>query len=255
MNKIARKDNNVTHLQINSILVINTTNMSSCKKQLCLHLTQSNTQFKIGKFTSIVMGNIGSGKSTLLKMIKDHYDSKIKTFPEPVDDWKYYLEYTLAHPNENNEVVLQVVINQWFYKLKHLILPKCTQSVVMERSALESRQIFGRLYQEDTKVNEMGVKLLDKQFLENQIEPDFYVYVNTSPKTCILRKIHRGRDYEKIGTVSEELKLWSRYDRYYKDLINNLQRNGKIVFIIDGEKNKESVFEAFKASVIKYFHK
>ena len=228
--------------------------MATHKKQSCLYLTQGNTQFKIGKFTSIVMGNIGSGKSTLLKMIKDHYASKIQTFPEPTGEWEYYLQYTLAHPNENNEIVLQAVINQWYYKLKHLILPKCTQPVVMERSALESRQIFGRLYQEDNKLNEMGIKLLDKQLLENQIEPDFYVYVNTSPKTCVLRKTHRGRNYEKIGTISEELKLWSRYDRYYKDLINNLKVNGKLVFIVDGEKSKQSVFEAFKTSVIRYFH-
>ena len=228
--------------------------MSRQKKQPCLYLKHGDTRFKIDKFTTVVMGNIGSGKSTLLKMIKDHYAFKIQTFPEPTGEWEYYLQYTLNHPNENNEIVLQAVINQWFFKLKHLILPKCTLPVVMERSALESKQIFGRLYQEDNKLNEMGIKFLEKQFFENQIEPDFYVYVNTSPKTCVLRKTHRGRNYEKIGSISEELKLWTRYDRYYKDLIKDLKNNGKLVFIIDGEKSKQSVFEAFKTSVIRYFH-
>ena len=226
----------------------------STPKKSCLYLKQGDSQFKIDKFTSIVMGNIGSGKSTLLQMIKDHYALSIQTFPEPTAEWEYYLEYTLNHPNENNEIVLQSVINQWFFKLKYLILPKCTLPVVMERSALESKQIFGRLYQEDDKINEMGIKLIEKQFSENQIEPDFYVYVDTSPKTCIARKAHRGRSYEKIGSSKQELKLWSRYDQYYKDLIKSLKSNGKVVFIIDGEKNKQSVFEAFKTNVIEYFY-
>ena len=194
------------------------------------------------------MGNIGSGKTTLIDNIQKKYAKDIITFAEPIEQWADYLLFTKENAKEGNEALLQCIINDWFYDLKYNKIPDCkynNKTIIIERSALESYFIFVRWYREQGLLNQMSEKYLKHLFERNKMNVDGYIYIKTSPETCIKRKIQRGREFENNDTKND-IKYWETIDKYYEDLYTNLKVQGRTVYTINGEQTIDNVICQFE---------
>lgn len=138
-----------------------------------------------------VEGNIGSGKSTALGLLPDLLPG-VPIFREPVEEWgdlfRRYYEDPVAWALPFSLKVL----------LGHQAALKATDPlVVVERSPMSGRHVFGQLLFNDGKLSREEWDLFKEYCDVLGWTPDAVVYLHTPPDECSRRIEARGRPEER----------------------------------------------------------
>lgn len=180
-----------------------------------------------------IESNIGGGKSTLLSLISQR--TRLPIFLEPVDtDWKqglnlFYQDQTRWGFTFNLNVLN--TYHQW----------KDNQfKAVYERSPLSCYNVFTQLQYESHQLTDYEFELFQKFYKALAWKPDVIIYLRTLPKICLQRMQLRARACEKEVPLSY---LEAVHDKY-ETMIKSFYLSNEIpVFIIDGNRSKEFVYE------------
>jgi deoxyadenosine/deoxycytidine kinase len=186
----------------------------------------------------VIDGNIGCGKTTVIKRLND--DLRIPIFLEPLHKWNELLSLFYEEPSKwafpfNLEVMTG--FNDW----KRNSFP-----AIYERSPLSCRNVFTELNYESGHIHPLELKIFDKIYNELSWMPDMVIYIQTDPTVCASRMQERGRDCEKGVGLDYITKVHDKYEKMVK-----LPQSLPITHIVDGNKDKDQVFETVKALVEK----
>lgn len=176
-------------------------------------------------------GNGACGKSTVLKTISEKTD--LPVFAEPVEEWKEWLQiYYKDARRWAFTLNMQVLVS-----FKELSRRSVAPVAIFERSPLDCKEIFMKLFHDQGTVTEAEYTLFTKVYREISWEPDCIVYIRTSPDTCYERMVSRHRECEEAVEYAYIEQLHS----YYERAMAQLQRDKK-VYIVDGEASEEEVY-------------
>lgn len=189
----------------------------------------------------VVDGNIGCGKTTVIKEMNN--TTRIPIFLEPLHKWNELLALFYDDPNKwafpfNLEVM--TTFNEW---------KDNSFAAVYERSPLSCRYVFTQLNHEHHHMHDLELKVFDKIYKELKWDPEVLIYIRTDPDICVQRMKERARCCE--SNVS--LDYIRDVHRKYEDLVCNAElMAGICLHIVDGDQNKEKVFEDVKKIVEQY---
>eukprot|EP00941_MAST-03F_sp_MAST-3F-sp1_P005558 g5558.t1 len=191
-----------------------------------------------------VDGNIGAGKSTLLNALKKSLDAVC--FQESVEEWQNLLESFYADQK------------RWCYTLQSAILTDLrdqlckihSQSqrqrpyVIVERCPVSSWCFVG-LHHQNGNLNDQELAAYERLTHAMAWEPDIFVYLRASPKTCHERCMKRNRDGESGIPLSYIESLHNQYE----SLIRLLKKKKKPVITLDAEDPLPSIQKSFFSKV------
>jgi deoxyadenosine/deoxycytidine kinase len=202
-----------------------------------------------------IEGNIGAGKTTLAHQLVnycDQYDSvKFKLFEEPVSEWKSFGQ-------QQTNLLKLLYENPTKYSFDFqvsVLLTKCEQlhnytkstktNILVERTIESQTMVFVphlklNNYLTDCQY-EILIRLMNFQIKMNNLKPDLYIYLRTTPSIAKKRIQERGRIEEKDINIEYLQQLHDKYEEWFKNPSEN-------IMIIDGDKPIEmhSLFEAIR---------
>ena len=186
----------------------------------------------------IVDGNIGCGKTTVIKRLND--DIRIPIFLEPLHKWNELLTRFYENPSKwafpfNLEVMTS------FHEWKNNTFP-----AIYERSPLSCREVFTQLNHEMGHMHHLELSVFDKIYKELSWNPDALIYIRTDPDICASRMHERARACEKDVPLEYIKKVHQKYE----DMIESVHSSNNMkVFIVNGNRDKNEVYEEVKAIV------
>lgn len=211
-----------------------------------------------------IEANIGAGKTTFINKLKKYYSSNndIICIEEPVDEW-------LQFKDSNNNNILNMFYenqNRWSYTFQmnafmtriESIKKKYEQGKInfIERSIYTDKNCFALICKENGSINEIEWKLYNNwfQWLNNKfdVEPEGYIYIKTSPKTCYERIKKRNRTEESNIPLEYLNNLNEKHEKW---LISN-DNNNVPVLVLDGEEdfeNDEMVFMKYLEKINSFY--
>ena len=170
-------------------------------------------------------GSIGSGKSTVLERLRrDGYN----VFFEPIDQWKHLTKF--YQDKKRWSFTFQVEVLNSFLKCPDDGL------VVCERSPWESHNIFSKMLVTSGDMTVDEFELYGKIYDALAWKPDLFIYLRTSPETCMRRIKQRKRLCETNIDAPYLEYLNSMYDDVY-----NREYVG-----VDANKSHEEVYQSVK---------
>ena len=143
-----------------------------------------------------VEGNIGCGKSRLLADLAR--DWRVQC--EPVEEWRDILPLFYA-----NRQRWALAMNARAL-LSFADVPD-SEPVVVERSPLSCKEVFGRMHKNEGVLSEKEWQLLSDLYERVSWVPDVIIYLCCPPATCLERVQRRGRDGEQDVTHDYLAKL------------------------------------------------
>ena len=168
-------------------------------------------------------GTIGCGKSTLINAIKTKLslqtDIKCMYFPEPVSDWKPYLE--MAQKDSKMTAFLQTTVMSHYALVRATIRHQIERSkqvclFVVERSVYSAWSVFSQdLSDFDKKLVESIMKKIMRSWpLKDVI---FHVFFLTGEISVILDRVkQRNRHYEQQH-AKVYVELYHKYEKFMSD--------------------------------------
>ena len=195
-------------------------------------------------FVCSIDGNIGAGKSTLIQNF-ENYDNII-VIPEPIDVWTDQLNKCAENPKKFG-YQLQKLIAMHFVKCSKIVQKRKMENfledvnnlelIIIERSLDTSVKVFAN-YNHDKKIIATNqFHELQELMVNNTINFNCRILVDTSINVCQQRIKKRGRNFEKRLDYSYLCKLNDlHYELYY-----NFVATKQFTFRIDGDESMEHV--------------
>jgi len=187
-----------------------------------------------------VEANIGAGKSTLLRLLGNRKLNNIRYIQEPVNEWletkdstgKNILEYFYENQNKWS---FPFQMNS-FISRTHSIAESKDDVIFAERSVYTDKYCFAQNCYESGKMTEMEWNIYNKwhSWLVDsfKLKPEAYIYLRTSPQTCINRIKERSRNEESTIPLDYLEKLHQKHEEWLLDKNSDIP-----VLTIDAEKN------------------
>lgn len=165
--------------------------------------------------TFCVEGNIGAGKSTWLDMVKQsasrgarltgQLQELIEVVPEPVGTWQDVGGENLLEAFYNDPTRYAYTFQSYVF-VTRLLQENQSRSLpasvrLLERSVFCDRMVFVKAVHEAQHMSQLELKLYDSWFnpmlqMNPHLMPDGFVYLQTSPETCMRRLRKRNRSEE-----------------------------------------------------------
>ena len=205
----------------------------------------------------VIDGNIGCGKTTVIQRLNDEF--RIPIFLEPLHKWHEYLTEFYKDPKKwafpfNLEVLM--TFNQWIGN---------GFPAIYERSPLSCRYVFTEQNFESGHVHPLELNIFSKLYKKLSWSPDVLIYINTDPNVCYERMQTRARDCESHVSLDYLTNIHNKYT----NLVACCDPAARIPFrsvsapigirfnvpklhIIDGNKDKEEVYQEIAAIVRGY---
>jgi deoxyadenosine/deoxycytidine kinase len=92
-------------------------------------------------------------------------------------------------------------------------------------------------------MHKLELAVFDKVYKELMWNPDVLIYIRTNPEVCEMRMKERARECEKNIPLSY---IQSVHEKYEKMIETELVKIETKVFIVDGNLNKDVVYEQVK---------
>ncbi len=169
----------------------------------------------------VLEGSIGSGKTTLGKSICVYLNNigiRSKFYPETV-----YKEYLSIFISDMNKYALGYEL---FCSLQRLqtynqVLSDRNKGIVciVDRS-FDGDVVFSNVLFKDKILTKLEHEICNKWAIDNSdlVPPDYVIYLNSTPETCLLRTKIRNRPGEDGYNIDYYIKL----DAEYKNIFNNM---------------------------------
>ena len=202
-----------------------------------------------------IEGNIGAGKSTLLRKLADALNKRVA--PEPVDQWthmtdadgKNILELFYADPKKYAYLFQSIA----FRSRMRLVMDK-NPYYFMERSIHTDRKVFAETCREAGFLTDIEYDDYSRWYdfviehMGSRIKERGYIYLCTSPKTCMDRIKSRKREGE--GSISAEYlqQLHDKHTAWMNEADNVLWLDGNQDFV-----NDPDVFQSFITQIEEFF--
>ncbi len=205
---------------------------------------------KRGKFI-VIEGNEGSGKSTQVKLLYDYFvKHKIPIFSTkecsdgPIGQLirKFYISGERSGDKR--------ILNTLFIadRLDHITNEEDGMlnfiqdgiNVICDRYYMSSIAVTGGLYSETPHYwNEM-ISVYNQNIINrNLMKPDITFYIDTSPEISMERIQKRNGKKEIFDSMDSIQKIYDAYN----DAIYILRKRGDKIFVINGDRSEEEVFE------------
>lgn len=175
-----------------------------------------------------IAGNIGSGKSTIVDYLSTQ-NIQSNIVHEPVESMNSILDRFYKN------------MDQWAFTLQLFVIKlysdiveknkESANNLITERSQYESHEIFAK--QLKHMFTEEQSLIFEDYYKLNSKMPDCFIYIHTSPETCIRRIQMRGR--------KSEMNISYSYIYELHNLYVNAFMNKPNVFVINGEDSVENV--------------
>lgn len=184
--------------------------------------------------TFYVEGNIGSGKSTFCKWIENNFNNFSNVIYEPVDEWKKTTD------NKSNNLLDYFYKDpiRWAYTFQTMTLSSRIKSLdsytnknirFVDRSIYCDKNVFAKNCYENGIFTDIEWKLyldLFKSISNNfKFKPTAFIYIKTSPETCLKRIQKRNRNEEKnisleyLKQIHQKHEQWLNNDDFYIPII------------------------------------
>ncbi len=176
------------------------------------------------KKTYSIEANIGGGKSELLREIQKEFITYTQCFVNSKILKEFYSK------ENDNDFKLQKFIFQSYEKQWNQ--SKDEDSTVFFEGILSSHNVFSYISKENNRLSNEDFDELDNNYSPKSIQmnPDYVVFLNTSPENCYERIKRRNRGNEVEGINLEYLK---QIDKRYREYLSELDN----VIIIDTYEN------------------
>ncbi|XP_076470953.1 thymidine kinase 2, mitochondrial-like [Babylonia areolata] len=199
------------------------------------------------KYTVCVEGNIGSGKTTLLEHF--HNVPSVQIMAEPVDMWRNVRGHNALWEMHKDPARWGMTL-QTYIQLTMLDLhtsPQTEPVRIMERSIHSARYCFVENLHRNGQMLDMEYAILDEwyQWILNKqdVHVDLFVYLYTSPETCMERIKKRGRSEDARITLELVQKVHSLHENWLKHNILPCQAP---VLTIDADCDQADMVEKYK---------
>lgn len=193
-----------------------------------------------------VEGNIGVGKSTFINILKANWED-CEIVSEPVEMWKDIV-------NLDGKNILQTFyddIPRWAYsfqnvvcitrmmKIEDMIRNTDSKYIFLDRSLGTDKNVFEIMLYNQGKINHIEHSMYNLwcDFYHNYVrsqDNQIYIYLRSSPETCLQRIKKRGR----VEEESISFEYLKSLHEYHDAWLTNL--NISNVIIIDCEESFES---------------
>lgn len=178
-------------------------------------------------FVITIMGNIGSGKSTLIRSLNE---LKYSIIEEPIAKWGEWLELFYSNPSKyafsfQMKVLMDFDIDKNIDK----------DLLIVERSPVESKEIFARTLLENKMINDSEFSLLCEYHNKIAWQPNMILYLKSTPEVCIERIHKRSRECENGISI----KYLQQLHKNYEEFISN--EDTIPIFEIDADKSAKDV--------------
>ena len=156
-----------------------------------------------------IEGNIGSGKSTLIKNLSLKYKN-IVFLPEPVNIWNTIRDssgVTILEKFYSNQKRYSFSFQMMAYITRFVQLKEAINDtdtiIITERCMYTDREIFAKMLYDSSLMEDIEYSIYLHWFDEfiKDIRIDGYVYVKTTPETCLNRIKSRDRKGEQSITI------------------------------------------------------
>ena len=173
-----------------------------------------------------ITGCVGTGKTTLLRSFSDKSD--IATIEESIDKWKMIhstnlLEEYTKYNRRCMEFQLQIITNVNRLFFEEYGKAKENQIILTDRGNEDPHNIFIPAMLRSNRIDIVQAQILTEasKFMSQQLLPKYYIYLKSSPQTCIDRICKRGR-YEENGIERSYIEmLCSLYENWLLPLDNS----------------------------------
>lgn len=185
-----------------------------------------------------IESNIGGGKSTLLSRIQKN--TRIPVFLEPVDSWtmidSFYADNKRWGLTFNIEVLLSMSSwgNNRFFS-------------IYERSPMSCLEVFSQLQLDEGCMIQAEMDIFLRLYQEFGWSQDCVIYLDTSPDVCFERMRHRDRHCENNMKLEYLVKVHEKH----KEMVEGLKTKNTRLFIVDGSKNSEAVYNDVLQIILK----
>ncbi len=182
-------------------------------------------------------GNIGSGKSTIVQKLKDElkHEKSIIFLEEPVNEWikikdenKNIIEKFYEDPNKYSFPFQMMALISRFKIINDTINKTSENSVIItERSLFTDKHIFAKMLYDSNKINTFEYQIYNKWFDEfiTKLPEHKFIYLHTTPNTCINRIKTRGRDGEDKIDIDYLNKCNDYHDNMFSQVKHELKFN------------------------------
>ena len=197
--------------------------------------------------TVYIEGNIGSGKSTLTPILAE--DLKAEFILEPVSVWETVrgsdgLSILDKFYSSMERYAYAFQSFAFLSRLQMLRDIDDTQLTLVERSIYADRNVFAANCYEDNILDPVEWQVYEQWFdwcahhvpCHVRDDQSIFMYVRTTPATCMDRIRERGRPAEERIQLDYLERLHIKHENW---LFNNEQLD---VIVIDGDQDADSVF-------------
>jgi deoxyadenosine/deoxycytidine kinase len=194
-----------------------------------------------------VLGDIGGGKTTLALALKNEFENS-DTLLEPVKEWKEK-GILKAFYNDVPKLAFGMQMYAFSSRMNHLKTVLKEQSdlkwIFMDGHIISDKRVFKETLRESGHICDTQDLIYRETYrnwkmLVPEHKPMFYIYLKTSPETCLDRIKERNRG-EETGISLEYLRnLDNHFDRLHQHLLNKNRQ----VILIDGNQDKDQVLSS-----------
>ena len=154
-------------------------------------------------------GNIGCGKTSVLAALAQEYDTR----PEPIEQWKPWLERFYTNPSEA-ALGLQLQVLASFHDIR-VTLPATTPVVLVERSPQTGKDVFMALMVERGALAPHEIALYRQMYALLTWAPTERIYLQCSPELALKRVQMRHRENEDTVSLAYLTALHGKHEELY----------------------------------------
>lgn len=203
-----------------------------------------------GRLMINIEGNIGAGKSTVASCLRESLGDVLTVTPEPVEQWRNcgghnILDLFYTDPKRHCYLFQSLVFFTRMFSTSHE-----RGNHVVERS-IHSDRIFAQLGKESGNMLPEEWEVYSKWYsrMSEDVSPDGFIYVRTSPEKCSSRMNTRNRPEEKGVPIDYLKKLHAKHEEWFPEGSTTDSYKTVPFVVIDMEEDM-SVNEISRVSIL-----
>ena len=191
-----------------------------------------------------IEGNIGCGKSSVITRLCA--SNRIPVFLEPLDEWAEWLDVFYQDPERwGMSFNLKVLMSYHKWKNNNFMS-------IYERSPLSCRYVFTQQQYDHGRMTQLEYDMVHDLYKELAWKPDVVIYIRAEPNVCMERMQQRARNCESSVPLAYIQDIHAKYEVMMATHFTLSKPEN--VYVVDGNKTADEVFEEVSRIIAKYKH-